>query len=142
MVELISYWKLTCSPRITVNCGYLSPDQIKWWKKLFIKGLGEFFYTNGINFGDDQFEIISGITVKNIGCIKNPLTAPDNTVPRVLIPVGGGKDSAVTINLLEGKAERFGYVINPRKACIDTLKASSVPEKNIFLHPGLLIKIC
>lgn len=140
MVELISYWKLTCSPRITVNCGYLSPDQIKWWKKLFIKGLGEFFYTNGINFGDDQFEIISGITVKNIGCIKNPLTAPDNTVPRVLIPVGGGKDSAVTINLLEGKAERFGYVINPRKACIDTLKASSVPKKNYIFASRTLDK--
>jgi len=138
MVELISYWKLTCSPRITVNCGYLSPEQVKWWKKLFVKGLGEFFYTNGIDFNYDQFEIFCDGTKKYRNIVKNPVTAADNTLPRVLIPVGGGKDSAVTINILENKAERYGYVINPRKACLDTLSASSIPsDRFIFAHRTL-----
>lgn len=138
MVELISYWKLTCSPKIIIRCGYLSPDQIKWWKKLFVKGLGEFFYTNGITFDNDQFDILCDDTIRNKTHVKHPVTVSGNTLPRVLIPVGGGKDSAVTINLLENKAERFGYVINPRKACTDTLNASSIPSDNyIFAYRTL-----
>ena len=50
MVELLSYWKATCSPKIIIKAGYLDPDQISFWKKLLIKGLGEFFYTNKIDF--------------------------------------------------------------------------------------------
>jgi len=42
MVELISYWKLTCAPTVIVECGRLNEDQIRWWKKLYFHGLGEF----------------------------------------------------------------------------------------------------
>lgn len=131
MVELISYWKLTCSPRIIINCGYLSYGQVKWWKKLFIRGLGEFFYTNGLAFKFGDFEILCNENYSKH--VQNPITASGSSVPKVLIPVGGGKDSVVTINILENKADRYGYVINPRKACLDTLNASSIsPDKYIF----------
>ena len=43
MAEAVSYWKAACSPEMRVDCGELSPEQIKWWKKLYYLGLGEFF---------------------------------------------------------------------------------------------------
>ena len=33
LIELISYWKSVCCPQIVIKCGYLSEEQIQWWKK-------------------------------------------------------------------------------------------------------------
>ena len=129
MVELVSYWKLTCSPEVSVACGSLSEEQSGWWKKLYQKGLGEFFYTNGIKIDNDFMKII---------CQKSYCYSPkenkvgDNNT-KVLIPIGGGKDSAVTLELLKGYAERFCYIINPRKATIDTVSVSLIPDKNVII---------
>ena len=49
MVELVSYWKITCSPQVVVEVGALSAEQIRWWKELYFNGLGEFFYVNHID---------------------------------------------------------------------------------------------
>ena len=45
MVELVSYWKITCSPDVRVKCGSLTEEQINWWKKLYYNGLGECVFT-------------------------------------------------------------------------------------------------
>ena len=48
MIELVSYWKAACPPKVVIKCHQLSFEQINWWKKLYFNGLGEFFYLNGI----------------------------------------------------------------------------------------------
>ncbi|MCR5580563.1 MAG: hypothetical protein K6F66_03150, partial [Pseudobutyrivibrio sp.] len=48
MVELVSYWKIACPPKVIIKDRALTPEQIGWWKKLYFNGLGEFYYTNGI----------------------------------------------------------------------------------------------
>ncbi len=55
MVELISYWKIACPPRVVVKAGALSQEQVGWWKNLYFNGLGEFFYVNQIQ----------GVTLEN-----------------------------------------------------------------------------
>ena len=55
MVELSSYWKITCSPLVEIHAAGLDEDQIAWWKKQYYWGLGEFFYTNGIDISLDEF---------------------------------------------------------------------------------------
>ena len=55
MVELVSYWKITCSPLVKVKCGKLSENQADWWKKQYFYGLGEFFYRNGIDTDFSSF---------------------------------------------------------------------------------------
>ena len=52
MVELVSYWKITCSPQVVIEAGSLSEEQILWWKDLYFNGLGEFFYVNKITEAD------------------------------------------------------------------------------------------
>ena len=49
MVELVSYWKITCAPTVIIKDRALTNEQIGWWKKLYFNGLGEFYYTNGID---------------------------------------------------------------------------------------------
>ena len=40
LIELVSYWKCTCTPKIIIKCGHLNDEQISWWKKIYFYGLG------------------------------------------------------------------------------------------------------
>ena len=173
MVELASYWKTTCSPVVRIECGELTEDQSAWWKKLYMKGLGEFFYTNGIDADDDFMRITCKTNDQTSGHSSGFRAPKDNTInhgagnendklsgngklsgsdnhsgasnlngngnlsgnnnTKTLIPVGGGKDSAVTLELLKDYAERFCYMINPGKAMLDTVSASAVPVENTII---------
>ncbi len=119
MVELISYWKTCCPPKVHICCNTLDELQIAWWKKLYFNGLGEFFYTNGIETSMEDFmEIIpegNAITGEevNFRCSGN------------LIPVGGGKDSFVTLDLVkEWKKDNCAFVINKVMSAIHSANAA------------------
>ena len=59
MVELLSYWKAACPQEIVIKAGFLDEEQKVFWKNLLIKGLGEFFYTNKIDFTrEDLIEFV------------------------------------------------------------------------------------
>ena len=96
LVESISYWKMTCSPNYIIKCGNLSKFEEEWWRKLFYKGLGEFQFLNNIEFDYDTFI--------NFDCDildeKKPLIDTLQNYSGVLVPVGGGKDSVVSLELL------------------------------------------
>ncbi len=122
MTELVSYWKAACPPVVEVRCGYLSDWQKKWWKKLYFNGLGEFFYRNGITADFGSF-----MTIECTAQPEQPLAARGNALSGVLVPVGGGKDSVVTLELLKKHgAEITAYEINARKATIGCTEAAGV----------------
>ncbi len=91
----ISYYK-TCLPKtIEIRSGKLTSAQASFWNTMYEKGLGEFFYRNNINFH---------------GVVNFPATAEHFTPPSALIrsvhlqpivPIGGGKDSTLTMELLK-----------------------------------------
>lgn len=129
MVELVSYWKCACPPLVRVECGSLTHDQIKWWKKLYLNGLGEFFYRNGIETNFDDF--------MRIYCANDSVPVPEDpfTGERkgAVIPVGGGKDSIVTLELLKGmKEDNLCFVINPRKTTVGCAHAAGYNDDGIF----------
>ena len=112
LVELISYFKCTCSPNVEIKAGYIDIDQINWFKKLYYYGLGEFMYVNKINCSMDD--------LMNITCTSNR-TFNFNTNYSGngnMIAIGGGKDSIVSLNILKGLDNRC-YMINPKKISID-----------------------
>lgn len=120
MVELMSYWKITCSPKIQIKAGSLHDEQIDWWKKLLRKGMGEYFYRNEISFTDEElvtFECMNNSDISKVDCsdaIKQPTS-------NILIPVGGGKDSVVTLDILRRYfPSAKTYMINPKGANLDT----------------------
>lgn len=127
LAELVSYWKITCSPRVFIEAGSLSEKQIAWWKKLYFNGLGEFFYLNNINADSASFMSVSssGSPVE--------IQPSSRALSGNLIPVGGGKDSSVSMELLRDfKAENRPYIINPRGATTESVLAAGYDGKAVI----------
>ncbi len=131
IIELLSYWKVSCAPIIKIKCGKLTNNQSKWWKKLFIRGMGQFYFENNIEFRSHDFiKIISyGKTFNKKAMV---------TEKKTLIPIGGGKDSAITAEILEEKLKEVGAMIlesiNVRcdiKPSLLTAKKANI--QNIFI---------
>ena len=143
MVELVSYWKCACPPTVRVLCGGLTEAQIAFWKKLYWNGLGEFYYTNGISETPEAF-MQFGVVVRADGiprssefgtndCVSQlrPLTSDLGTY---LVPVGGGKDSVVTLELLRraGKSIR-PLIMNPRGATVECARVAGFPMDEVLV---------
>jgi UDP-N-acetyl-alpha-D-muramoyl-L-alanyl-L-glutamate epimerase len=101
-----SYYKTCCPKTIEVRSGELTKEQADFWNTVYTKGLGEFFYQNKIDFHGLVNFPISNVTLSpSKGDIAEDglrRAQPD----KVLIPIGGGKDSVVTVeSLRESGAE-------------------------------------
>jgi len=128
MVELISYWKAACPPLLIVKPARLNPEQVEWWKKLWFRGLGEFFYTNRIVPDSENFIQIHA----NEGIDFEPFFYKSSE--KALVPLGGGKDSVVTLELIRKTSrEVFPFVLNPRGASLETAKAAGFCENQISM---------
>ncbi len=128
MVEMVSYWKAACPPKVIIRPAILNKDQIEWWKKLYFNGLGEFFYVNGIDAGIDDFMEIESIGQRNFQVEEFTSTET------VLVPVGGGKDSVVTLELMNRSGNPvIPFILNPRRASYETAKAAGFDAGDIFI---------
>jgi len=127
LIELISYWKTTCSPLLIIKPHVLNQEQQRWWRKTYFHGLGEFFYTNGIPATIESFinfEIHSSHT------LNKSVTQCNDTV---IVPVGGGKDSAVTLELVKSlNYPIIPLAINPRQAILDTVSMAGFEVDSMF----------
>ena len=124
MIELISYWKCACPPMVKVSCGTLTEEQISFWKKLYWNGLGEFFYTNGIEETPETFmKVESGECKVDNTCGQMLPTAHYPLLTHYLVPIGGGKDSVVTLELLRraGKTIRPLIMVSPSTRCLSSV---------------------
>ncbi|MDE1169672.1 MAG: hypothetical protein PW734_00440 [Verrucomicrobium sp.] len=138
LAESISYWKAACPPVLRIEAGDLSPEQTAWWRDLFYHGLGEFFYLNGLISVVDRASFVS-FAVKEGG--PGPIACP---AEGNLVPVGGGKDSLVTLDLLAPfHAETDCFFLNPSRAREEGAALFGYgPEKTIVarrrLDPALM----
>lgn len=136
MIELVSYWKCVCPPVVRVLPHSLDDEQIRFWKKIYFNGLGEFFYTNGINASLDDFMTI----------VSNPQSAVSwqathafthsriHEFTTYLVPIGGGKDSVVTLEALRPRGVR-PLIMNPRGAttlCAE--RGGFSPEETLVIN--------
>ncbi len=139
MVEVVSYLKATCSPKLIVKTGELNNEQIDWYKKLYINGLGEFFYVNGLahEMNIDTFvNIICETDKSHIEAKESNIDLDGN-----LIPVGGGKDSVLTLEVLEEeKNTNTCYIVNPRGASYECAKMAGYDDNDIYCPKRYLDK--
>jgi len=95
----ISYWKTYCPREIIIESNFLTKKQADFWNIIYTKGLGEFFYKNKIDFrGRVKFPYVENIQEKAISFPRKE---------RVLLGLGGGKDSIVAAELLKAQNKDF-----------------------------------
>lgn len=133
LVELISYWKCTCSPNVIIEADYLDKTQIEWFKKLYFYGLGEFFYVNNIEISIDDFMYITTNDEK-VNEFNLNYHGTGN-----LIAIGGGKDSVVSLELLKDMYEdNTTFIINPKKVTKECSNIAGYHEDKMI---GVIRKI-
>jgi len=127
LAEIPSYWKAVCARKIIVNVGYLDKSQIKFWQNLFQQGMGQFFFENKLPFIVPEFEV----------SFRKPRKYPcpllKNFSSRVLAPMGGGKDSLVTVELLrKARQKTILFALNPNEALARVGAIAGGPCATVF----------
>jgi hypothetical protein len=124
-----SYYKTCCPKTIAIHTAPLTAERAAFWNTVYQKGLGEFFYKNKVDFR---------------GLIAFPATAsntpevdgkPRAAGKRVLVPIGGGKDSTVTVELL--KAAGFDVTLlrmGSHPIITETARIAGVPMLTVERH--------
>ena len=154
MAELVSYWKCYCPPLVRIRPFGMDDRQVAFWKKLYYNGLGEFFYTNNIEASEEDFMTIrceDGERRTESGERRaERLFRTGGVCDSHIVPIGGGKDSVVTLELLSEQwvdrplRERpLPLIMNPRGATIECVKAAGYTMDDVIvirrsIHPKLL----
>ena len=137
MAELVSYWKAFCPPLVRIVPHGLTEEQKCFWKKLYFNGLGEFFYVNGIRATIDDF-----MTIEAEGEPLKPVSFSqfdDKASESFIVPIGGGKDSVVTLDCLQSYSARLQLdsplplIMNPRGATVECCRVAGY-EHGDFLE--------
>lgn len=103
LIAGVSYYKAYCPPDIVVESGVLTEEEAAFWDKLYTLGLGEFFYRNNLDFRD---------YVHFPSSPSHHPTIPPSTGSNkgALLPLGGGKDSLVAVELLRKAGIPFDLI--------------------------------
>ncbi len=122
MAEVLSYWKAAASPQIVIQAGPLTAAQRDWWHDLLINGMGEYFFLNDIDFTAPDFVTIHSTDTNTPA---DSVYTQQPPAERLLIPVGGGKDSAVTLDILGDYSGQVGTLaLNPTPAIESSIARS------------------
>lgn len=155
MTELVSYWKIACPKRVVVKPFALTESQKAFWKKLYYNGLGEFLYLNSITVGEadlmelDNDEGIDALAFPSMsyraqrasvsmdGKTRHDMPSFSKiSIPlaeQTLVPIGGGKDSVVTLECLRKEMPVIPMIVNPRGATLNCVKTAGYAENDFIV---------
>lgn len=122
----VSYYKCAAPPRVRVETGTWDPADVDVHRELFAHGLGEYAWHNGLDPELRPAWEYASVTVASAP--PGPVTglAPDRGV---LVPVGGGKDSCVTTEVLRDAGLPVTLVTVSRYPVIqDVIDRSGLPD--------------
>lgn len=115
----VSYFKLLAPFEIDATALALSQAQRAFVLDIYENGLGEFYARNDLKrFG--RLAITAGPPREN----SIPLTLPD----RALVLIGGGKDSLVSVQLLESAGAKMSlFAVNPKGPILTSAERAGLP---------------
>jgi hypothetical protein len=130
----VSYYKTAAPPAVAFEGRAPGPAAAALLQALYSEGLGEFAYTNGL----------PGIPRPRFGATDTapPLSGQESGGPvgRVLVPVGGGKDSAVALEIVRRAGVHVSlFSVGDAPPIARTVQAAQLPWllARRTLDPGL-----
>ena len=138
MTELVSYWKIACPKKIVVKPFALTESQKRFWKKLYYNGLGEFLYLNGISVSEEDLMELDSVpqqpmSFQGWGVRGMESMRSVKFEERTLVPIGGGKDSVVTLECLRKEMPVIPMIVNPRGATLNCVKTAGYSENDFIV---------
>lgn len=123
LVAGISYYKTLLPKNIKINTMVLNKDQKDFFDKLYLYGLGEFAFKNDLNL-DGKINFPYNKDAKNKGV---NIKLNDD----IIVPIGGGKDSIVTLEILKTLKNQKLYTFSvntakPIKDCCDLSECENI----------------
>ncbi len=119
----ISYYKAAIPDQIIMPSYAVDEDTATFVTSVYHQGLGEFAYRNGLDVRN-VFRL-----TPNVGSA----TVTDETPPQgVVVPLGGGKDSLVSVEVLKSSGSEFSTIAVGQSSLIgDTAELTGVPHIRI-----------
>jgi hypothetical protein len=116
----VSYYKAAVPRHVACETGVPPPAASELLAALYSQGLGEFAYVNGLRgLPDPDFPRSSA----------RPAQTAHHTPHRVLVPVGGGKDSAVAIEIVRASGlDSALFSVGNAPAIEGTVGAAGLPR--------------
>ena len=106
----VSYYKTAAPPMIELPTTALRTAERDFLRDVYLDGLGEFSYRNGLDLSDLRIEA-PGIADGGPG-VGAPVRTDPNPAKRPLVPFGGGIDSIVTVELVRPLADAALFVVS------------------------------
>lgn len=126
LIAGISYYKAAVPPAIHIDGAGIDIDTAAMLDEIYLHGLGEFAHQNGL----DLRERIAFPAARNEA--RRTLATALDLPRRTLVPIGGGKDSLVTVELLRQCGEPTTAVWVGSSALIQaTAERSGLPMLNV-----------
>jgi len=115
----VSYYKAYLAPEIIVENGEINSELADFLSKTYQRGLGEFFYVNKI---DPKTPINFPVNATNLSAPKH------HASNELLIGVGGGKDSLVSIEALRTEPGVATWSLGHRAQLTPLVKRIGLPH--------------
>jgi hypothetical protein len=113
-----SYYKIAAPRKVVLDPLRLAEKSLPWVTALYHDGLGEFAYQNDLSH------------VLDVDIIPGPFAAGVETLDVAdrppLVPVGGGKDSIVSIEALRDRSPVL-FAVNPNAIITNVMEVSGLP---------------
>jgi hypothetical protein len=120
----VSYYKAFAPSRFTCQAFPIDQPTAAFFTEFYIKGLAEFAYRNGIDLASRLHIVADGVAAPSAIHLSLPR--------RTCVPVGGGKDSIVTIECLKQAGEPLVLFSLGTAAPIEaTIAQSGVPAVHV-----------
>jgi hypothetical protein len=132
----LSYYKAAAPPRYAIAVEGMTEAGIQYLGKVISEGLAEYAYRNHLE-GVLRPDIVS------LAPVAEPWTASEHLTPAgdPLVPIGGGKDSVVTVELLAAaRMHPVQFAVNPNKIIyrVGRIKGHPVLSATRELDPHLV----
>jgi UDP-N-acetyl-alpha-D-muramoyl-L-alanyl-L-glutamate epimerase len=142
----ISYFKTALPPTLVCETGLPPPAAAALLEALYSEGLGELAYTNGLDalprpsFPRADVSAPTPVSAPTLVSATAPAPGAEQPLGRVLVPVGGGKDSAVALEIVRRSGLELAlFSIGDAPPIARTVAAAGLPHllARRRLDPGL-----